>query len=150
MKENKPILFINSAKTDNTFSKSQNVYDSRVGNKSISKKKEEKKNIEKKNNNENVEQAEFNNNNNKEEIKEDNIIKEEKPQEIEKSFSNKIRLLNRRADLGRFVLVLVKTNTNEYEGLFKGVAERGVILEIGDKDESILIDDITDIIILRV
>jgi len=70
--------------------------------------------------------------------------------EMEKPFSNKLRLLNRRAELGRYVLVSLKTHDSIYEGLFKGIEDNELMIEVNDTNVRIGIDEVMEVIILRV
>lgn len=146
MKDNKPILFINSAQSDDVKDHSQYVYDSRFDKfekKPIIHKEVTKPVVEEEKNKDIV--NEF-----KEEIKENKeIIIEEDVQKREKLF-NKLELLNKRAKLGRYVYVSIQIKEDNVEGYFKQLLEKEIILSIEEKDETISISDIDEIIILKV
>jgi len=150
MKDNKPLLFINSAQSSEFKDQNQYVYDSRFDNKEHKKiirelKKEAKLN-EVKNFNQEVNQQ------SEKKIKENSVIQElnkEDEMRIHKLF-NKMELLNKRAKLGRFVLVSVETFDYAIEGYFIQLHEESILIRVDEEEKEISLQDIKDIIIIKV
>ncbi len=149
MKDNKPLLFINSAQSKEFKDQNQYVYDSRFDNKNLKIFQEIKKEPEKA---KETKKVEF------------DVIKEEVPKEekaIEdidsgedeikkRKLRNKMELLNKRARLGRYVFVSVEIEGKVYEGYFMRLLSNSIILNVGEEEMEIPINDIRDIIILKV
>ncbi|MDF2700236.1 MAG: hypothetical protein K0Q49_1792 [Haloplasmataceae bacterium] len=172
MKENKPILFINSASTNNFYQKNQFEYDSRKKNNNYLIKKntqkiqdvnvnreQEKPIVETENNyiineeqNTVVENIEVSEpiQNVESETTSIEVVQQEEDIQIEKPFANKIRLLTKRALLNRYVLVAIVLIDGEIEGLFKNSNNTNIVLETNGEDNNISIDEIEDIRIIRV
>ncbi len=147
MKDNKPILFINSAQTDDVSDHSQYVYDSRFD-KFEKKPVIHKESIEPKvlEETENITLENFV----KEEIIENKEFEVQANVQKNNKLYNKLELLNKRAKLGRYVFVSIQIKEDEIEGYFKQLLEKEIIVTVADKDETILISDIDEIIILKV
>lgn len=149
MKNNKPILFINSAHSNNFDGPNQYVYDSRYNKEKIIIKPEQKDILPRK--------VKTRNESNEKPVKEvaigvqdqeqAKIVRDEKNNE---KLLNKIELLNKRAKLSRFVLVSVTTNDEKFEGYFKEYDEDSIILSVDNSELNIEINEIEDITILKV
>lgn len=145
MKNNKPLLFINSAQTTNFTNHNQYVFDSRydnnekiVQNEAIKfvPKLKEKKIVQKE---ETVIKAEH----------EKSVRIDEKDKHLEKLY-NKIELLDKRAKLGRYVLVSIEIDEEKIEGYFKAWRERDILLIVDEEEKEIVIEKIKNIHILKV
>lgn len=158
MKDNKPLLFINSAQSGQLKDQNQYVYDSRFDNSNPKIIREVKKDTRptieevKKKVKEEVEKE--NTRNAIHEDREANIKLEQavsKEDEIKKKkLINKMELLNKRAKLGRFVLISIETINQTIEGFFTKLLENSIMVAVEDEEQEILIQEIQDIIILKV
>ena len=149
MKDNKPLLFINSAQTNTPKDKNQYVYDSRFNKKdqriTEASKVKTKKAVVKE---EVVKQVPIEENEELHDEKEQVIITEDNARL--KKLANKLELLSKRAKLGRYVFVTVETFDQVLEGYFKELLEEAIILNMNDQEHKILISDIKEITILKV
>ncbi len=145
MKENKPLLYINSAQSDKFGDQSQYIYDSRYHKPIIIIKKE-------------VE--EINNNDEEEVLIKPQIIKENiiNPKEINgeeiltginKKLMNKIDLLNKRALLGRYVQVSVETKEKIIEGYFLNKLANEIVLRDKELEVTVPFEEIKEILIIK-
>ena len=149
MKENKPILFINSAQSDSVGQGNQYVYDSRFKNREDILKKPVKKEVPIK---EPLEEP-------VETVLEETTIEEDVLSEVEEPvtedeefvspFDYKIGLLNRRAEQGHFVVVEVTTKEKTMQGLFYGRKTNQIILKVEEDNKIIPIRDINELNIIR-
>ncbi|QVK17220.1 hypothetical protein KHQ81_10010 [Mycoplasmatota bacterium] len=158
MKDNKPLLFINSAQSSQLKGQNQYVYDSRFDNsnqkfirdykKDVRPAREEKKKQDREEvKTENTRKRTYEERNSN--IKLDQSFSKE--DEIKKKkLMNKMVLLNKRANLGRYVLVSIEKNNQSIECYFIKLLEKSIIVSIEDKEQEILMQDIEDIIILKV
>lgn len=142
MYDNGPLLFINSVSSKVVKNSNQYVYDSRI--------------------HQNVKIPEIK----KEvipevpkivEVKEDEVKTPEPKEVISNDEENKIRklqnkleLLNKRARLGRYVLVKVAYQDNEIEGFFRSLLDDSIIISDQETEREIPIKDIRNIDILKV
>ncbi len=149
MKDNKPLLFINSAQTNTPKDKNQYVYDSRFNKKdqriTEASKVKTKKAVVKE---EVVKQVPIEENEELHDEKEQVIITEDNARL--KKLANKLELLSKRAKLGRYVFVTVETFDQVLEGYFMELLEEAIILNMNDQEHKILISDIKEITILKV
>ena len=149
MKDNKPLLFINSAQTNTPKDKNQYVYDSRFNKKdqriTEASKVKTKKAVVKE---EVVKQVPIEESEKLHDEKEQVIITEDNARL--KKLANKLELLSKRAKLGRYVFVTVETFDQVLEGYFKELLEEAIILNMNDQEHKILISDIKEITILKV
>ena len=149
MKDNKPLLFINSAQTNTPKDKNQYVYDSRFNKKdqriTEASKVKTKKAVVKE---EVVEQVPIEESEKLHDEKEQVIITEDNARL--KKLANKLELLSKRAKLGRYVFVTVETFDQVLEGYFMELLEEAIILNMNDQEHKILISDIKEITILKV
>ncbi len=147
MKDNKPLLFINSAQSNQVKDQNQYVYDSRFDKKNIKILKEQKRE-EKKVSKQKVEPEK------EQEIKVQNEVKEPQDNSISetksKKLMNKLELLHKRAKLGRYVLVSVETTSDVIEGYFTFLLDHSIVLSVEEEEKEIAIDDIKEIEILKV
>lgn len=148
MKDNKPLIFINSAQSNNFKDHNQYVFDSRY-HKPLKKievikkvqdeikviSKEEEKSQEIDNKEASQQQEDINN------VGDDGRIRK---------LMNKMELLNKRASLGRYVYVSVDVNDKVLEGYFMKLNNSSVILNIDDEEIEISINDINNITIIKV
>ncbi len=149
MKDNKPLLFINSAQTNTPKDKNQYVYDSRFNKKdqriTEASKVKTKKAVVKE---EVVKQVPIEESEKLHDEKEQVIITEDNARL--KKLANKLELLSKRAKLGRYVFVTVETLDQVLEGYFMELLEEAIILNMNDQEHKILISDIKEITILKV
>lgn len=149
MKDNKPLLFINSAQTNTPKDKNQYVYDSRFNKKdqriTEASKVKTKKAVVKE---EVVKQVPIEESEKLHDEKEQVIITEDNARL--KKLANKLELLSKRAKLGRYVFVTVETLDQVLEGYFMKLLEEAIILNMNDQEHKILISDIKEITILKV
>jgi hypothetical protein len=149
MKDNKPLLFINSAQTNTPKDKNQYVYDSRFNKKdqriTEASKVKTKKAVVKE---EVVKQVPIEESEKLHDEKEQVIITEDNARL--KKLANKLELLSKRAKLGRYVFVTVETFDQVLEGYFMELLEEAIILNMNDQEHKILISDIKEITILKV
>ena len=146
MKDNKPLIFINSAQTEGIKDQNQYVYDSR-----FDKKNKRLSEIKKQENPRDLKEDKP-----KEEKNTEPEKIEEEPVEIEenklfnKKLLNKMELLNKRANLERYVLVSVETIDKVIEGYFMKLLDKSIIINSEDEEIEVLFKEIKDIIILKV
>lgn len=150
MKDNKPLLFINSAQSEKFTDGNQYVYDSRYNKKDkrLSEIKKEEVPIEELEEKveekiEVIEQVENN-------VTKEKDLDEEISKEKNKKLMNKIELLNKRASLERYVLVSVETVDKVVEGFFMKSVDNIIIINTEEGKNEIFINDIKDITIIKV
>lgn len=142
MYDNGPLLFINSVQSKIVKNSNQYIYDSRIHqNVKIPEIKKE----------EVTEPPQVI------EVKEEQVKPKEVPEMITNDDENKLRklqnkleLLNKRARLGRYVLVKVIYQDSEIEGYFRSLQEDVIIIANQEQELEISIKDIKNIEILKV